>query len=73
MNSREKVLEYLTSDYHVAGVTAGEVLTKITPAMASFLTQNDKHFFQLHGNDPCHEVAKACNAGHVWHGDENIK
>lgn len=73
MNSREKVIEYLATDYHVTSVTAGEALTRITPAMALFLTQDDKHFFQRHGDDPCHEVAKACNAGHVWHGNENMQ
>lgn len=72
MNSRERVLEYLSTDYHVTGLTAGEAVISITPDMASYLTQDDKHFFQIHCDDPCHEVAKACNASHIWHGDENI-
>ena len=73
MNSREKVLEYLSTDYRVTGLTASEALINITPDMSLFLSQDDKHFFQLHGDDPCHEVAKACNSGHVWHGNENMK
>lgn len=71
MKSREKVLEYLATDYRVAGFTAGEALSGITPAMSLLLSQEDQHFFRLHADDPCHEVARACNAGHVWHGDEN--
>lgn len=71
MKSREKVLEYLATDYRVAGLTAGEALAGITPAMSLLLFQEDQHFFRLHADDPCHEVARACNAGHVWHGNEN--
>lgn len=73
MNSREKVLEYLSTDYHVSDLTAGEALTSITPAMNLLLSHDDQHFFGLHADDPCHEVARACNAGHVWHGNENEK
>lgn len=73
MNSREKILEYLATDNRVAGLTAGEALAGITPNTILFLSQKDQHFFSHHGDDPCHEVARACNAGHVWHGDENKK
>ncbi len=73
MDRREKVLDYLATDYHVTSLTAGEAFIGITPDMAMHLTQDDKHFFQIHGDEPCHEVARACNAGHVWHGDENMK
>lgn len=71
MKSRERVLEYLAADYRVAGVTAGEALTGITPAMGLVLSEADQRFFLRHADDPCHEVARACNAGHVWRGNEN--
>ncbi|RJX32637.1 MAG: hypothetical protein C4516_03920 [Oxalobacter sp.] len=71
MISRERVLEYLATDSRVGGLTAGEALVSITPAMLLLLTQEDQHFFRRHADEPCHEVARACNAGHVWHGDEN--
>jgi len=71
MHSRERVLEYLATDCHVAGLTAGEALAKITPAMSLHLSQKDQHFFRLHAAEPCHEATRACHAGHVWHGDEN--
>lgn len=70
MNSRERVLEYLATDSRVAGLTAGEALAGLTPTMNLLLSQ-DQHFFLRHADDPCHEVARACNAGHVWHGNEN--
>jgi ABC-type Fe3+-citrate transport system substrate-binding protein len=73
MKSRERVLEYLVTDYRVAGLTAGEALAGINPNMILLLSQEDQYFFRLHADEPCHEVARACNAGHVWHGNENKK
>lgn len=70
MDSRERVLEYLAADYRVAGLTAGEAFAGITPTMSLLLSQ-DQHFFRRHAEEPCHEVARACHAGHVWHGNEN--
>jgi len=37
MHSREKVLEYLSTDYRVTGLTASEALINITPAMSLFI------------------------------------
>jgi hypothetical protein len=71
MNSREKVLAHLATDHRVAGLTAGEALAGMSHSMSSLLLQQDQHFFRRHADDPCHEVARACSAGHVWHGDEN--
>lgn len=71
MNSRERVLNYLATDYRVAGLTAGEALASITADMSSHLSQKDQHFFRLHADEPCHEATRACHAGHVWHGNEN--
>ena len=71
MNSRDKVLDYLATDYHFAGLTAGEALAGMAPATVSLLFQEDRHFFDVHADEPCHEVARACHAGHVWHGNEN--
>lgn len=71
MKSRERVLEYLAADYRVAGITAGEALAGITPTLLLLLSQKDQHFFRRHADEPCQEVARACNAGHVWHGNEN--
>lgn len=71
MKNREGVLEYLAADMRVAGLTAGDALTDLTPAMSSMLTQEDRSFFRRHAAEPCHEVARACRAGHVWHGNEN--
>lgn len=72
MNSREKVLAHLATDHRVAGLTAGEALAAINDTMGSLLLQRDQHFFRRHADDPCHEVARACHAGYVWHGDENL-
>lgn len=71
MKSREGVLEYLAADMRVANLTAHQALASLTPAMSSMLTQEDQSFFRRHAEEPCHEVARACKAGHVWHGNEN--
>lgn len=71
MNSREHVLEYLAAEARVANLTAAQALASLTPAMLQLMTQEDQHFFRRHADEPCHEVARACKAGHVWHGDEN--
>jgi hypothetical protein len=71
MISRERVLEYLATDNRVAGFTAGAALKSMTSAMLLLLTQEDQHFFRQHADDPCHEVARACKARHIWHGNEN--
>lgn len=73
MKSREAVLEYLASDMRVASLTAGDALVGLTPPMSLMLTQEDQFFFRRHAEEPCHEVARACKAGHVWHGNENKK
>ena len=73
MKSREAVLEYLASDMRVASLTAGDALVGLAPPMSLMLTQEDQSFFRRHAEEPCHEVARACKAGHVWHGNENKK
>jgi ABC-type Fe3+-citrate transport system substrate-binding protein len=71
MNSREHVLEHLAAEMRVADLTAAQALASLTPAMRQLMTQEDQNFFRRHADEPCHEVARACKAGHVWHGDEN--
>lgn len=73
MNSRENVLAYLAAEMSVASLTAGQALGSLSPVMGQLLTQEDQNFFRRHADEPCHEVARACKAGHVWHGDENKK
>lgn len=71
MNSREHVLEHLAAEMRIADLTAAQALASLTPAMRQWMTQEDQNFFNRHADEPCHEVARACKAGHVWHGDEN--
>lgn len=73
MQNRESTRNHLATDFHFASLTAGQALARLTPSMSSILKQKDQHFFGRHADDPCHEVARACSAGHVWHGDENRK
>lgn len=73
MRSRESTLDHLAVDMRFASLTAGQALASLTPSMSLTLEQKDQHFFQRHADDPCHEVARACSAGHIWHGDENGK
>ena len=71
MRSRENTLSHLAGDMRFASLTAGQALTDMSPSMNWALDEEDQRFFQRHADDPCHEVARACRAGHVWHGDEN--
>jgi len=71
MRSRENALSHLAADTRFASLTAGQALASLTPSWSQALDERDQHFFQHHANDPCHEVARACSAGYVWHGDEN--
>ncbi len=71
MLNRDSTLSHLASDTRYALMTASQALASLTPSVSLSLESRDRHFFKHHGEDPCHEVARACMAGHVWHGDEN--
>lgn len=66
--TREEALQHLATDSHYATLTAGAAVHSLTQAYARALTPRDLAFLDFHGEDPCHEVARACAAGHVWHG-----
>lgn len=69
--TRQDALQLLAGNNRFANVTAGEALYCLTQAFKIALDPRDLAFFEFHAADPCHEVARACAAGHVWHGDEN--
>lgn len=71
--TRQDALLLLASDNRFLNLTAGEALRQLTQAFKVALDARDLAFFEFHGEDPCHEVARACAAGHVWHGDESCE
>lgn len=66
--TRDEALHHLATDHRYAMVTAGEAVHGLTQAYALALTPRDLAFLEFHGEEPCHEAARACAAGHVWHG-----
>lgn len=66
--TRDEALQHLATDKRYATLTAGAAVRQLTQAFARALTPRDLAFLDFHGEDPCHEVARACAAGHVWHG-----
>jgi hypothetical protein len=66
--TRDEALQHLATDNRYAMMTAGEAVHGLSQAYAVALTSRDLAFLEFHGEDPCHEVARACAAGHVWHG-----
>lgn len=73
MISREITLGYMAAGKRFSCLTAGEALVSLTPTLTQSLAERDRHFFKSHAEEPCHDVARACSAGHVWRGDENRK
>lgn len=71
MMNREHALNTLASDFRFANLTAGQALDTLSQSMRVALEHKDTEFFREHAEDPCHEVARACRAHWVWHGDEN--
>lgn len=71
MMTRQDALQIIATDAQFAQLTAGEVLTQLTRAFTLALEPRDLAFFEFHGAEPSHEVARACLGGRVWHGDEN--
>lgn len=69
--TRQDALHHLATDPRTAGLTAGTALRRLTQAFKVALEPRDLAFFEFHAEDPCHEVARACAAGHAWHGDES--
>lgn len=69
--TRHEALQQLATDPRYLGLTAGEALRQLSQAFQIALVARDLAFFELHRDDPCHEVARACAGGHVWRGDEN--
>lgn len=69
--TRQDALQLLARDSRYRNLTAGEVLFQLTQAFKVALDSRDVAFFEFHGDEPCQEVARACAAGHVWHGNEN--
>lgn len=69
--TRQDALQLLAADQRYRGLTAGDALRQLSQAFQIALEPRDLAFFEFHRDDPCHEVARACAAGHVWHGDEN--
>lgn len=73
MIDRSKALDMLAADGRFAQVTAGQALARMSVSMRMALQFEDRAFFIEHAADPCHEVARACRADRVWHGDESYK
>lgn len=71
--TRDEALHQLATDNRTLGLTAGEALRQLTQAYKIALDPRDLAFFEFHGEDPCHEVARACAAGHHWRGDESCE
>lgn len=71
--SREEALRQLATDSRTLGLTAGEALRQLTQAYKVALDARDLAFFEFHAEEPCHEVARACAAGHAWTGDERCE
>lgn len=71
MMNREHALDMLASDMRYAQLTAGQAMDHLPPSMRMVLEHKDTAFFKAHAEDPCHEVARACRAHWIWHGDEN--
>lgn len=74
MMTRTEALQILGTDQRYSQMTAGEALASLTQAFKIALEPRDLAFFDFHAEEPCHEVARACLAGHVWTGcDETQK
>lgn len=71
--TRQDALHHLATDTRTAGLTAGDALRRLTQAFKVALDPRDLAFFEFHAEDPCHEVARACAAGHAWRGDESCE
>lgn len=69
--TRPEALHQLAHDTRYATVTAGQALYRLSRAFQVALEPRDLAFFDFHREEPCHEVARACAAGHNWHGDES--
>lgn len=69
--TRQDALHHLATAPRTAGLTAGDALLQLTQAFKVALDARDLAFFEFHAPEPCHEVARACAAGHAWHGDES--
>lgn len=69
--TRQDALHQLATDPRTTGLTASDALRQLTQAFKVALEARDLAFFEFHAEEPCHEVARACAAGHAWHGDEN--
>lgn len=74
MMTRNEALQQLATAHKYAQMTAGGALASLTQAFKNALEPRDFAFFEFHSEEPCHEVARAALAGHVWHGcDESQK
>lgn len=69
--TRREALQLLATDPKFTPLTAGAALRHLTQAFKVALEPRDLAFFEFHGEEPCMEVARACLAGRVWHGDES--
>lgn len=69
--NREDALRQLATERRFSTATAGETLQGLSQAFQIALAPRDLAFFEFHREEPCHEVARACAAGHAWHGDES--
>jgi hypothetical protein len=71
MINRIKALNTLAENQRYANLTAGQAVTSLSQTLRLALEFQDRAFFIEHAAEPCHEVARACRANRVWHGDEN--
>lgn len=72
MMTRSEALQSLADSLKFSHLTAGEAVEHLSKAIRLALEPEDQEFFREHAEEPCHEVARACQAGRIWHGNENF-